>query len=92
MITAFLGIWWAWIAAAIVFALIEIFTPSFIFLGFALGALATGIIVGVGGGLATGTVMTIFGTLSLLAWVALRLAFRRQSTDAKVITRDINDH
>lgn len=92
MITAFLGIWWAWIAAAIVFGLIEIFTPSFIFLGFALGALITGLIVAITGGLATGTVLVIFGFLSLLAWIGLRFAFRRQSSDAKVFTRDINDN
>lgn len=91
MITAFLSIWWAWIAAAILFGLIEIFTPAFIFLGFAIGALATGLIVAVTGGLDTGVVLVAFGVLSLLGWVGLRFAFRRQSTGAKIITQDIND-
>lgn len=91
MITAFLGIWWAWMAAAIVFGLIEIFTPAFLFLGFAIGAFATGLIVAVTGGLATGTVLVVFGVLSILAWVGLRLAFKRQSTDAKIFVKDVND-
>jgi len=91
MITAFLGIWWAWIAAAIVFGLIEIFTPAFIFLGFAIGALITGLIVAATGGMQTGTVLVVFGILSLVAWVGLRFAFRRQSSAAKIITHDIND-
>ena len=49
MIDAFMGIWWLWIAVALIFGLIELFAPGFIFLGFTLGALATGLIVGLAG-------------------------------------------
>ncbi|MFK7745604.1 MAG: NfeD family protein [Roseobacter sp.] len=92
MMSALLSIWWLWIAAAIVLGLIEIFAPSFIFLGFALGALATGVLVGLGAVPSAAILIAIFAGVSLLAWVGLRTAFKRQSTPAKIITRDVNDN
>ncbi len=92
MIDAFMGIWWLWIAVALVFGLIELFAPGFIFLGFALGALATGFFVALAGAPSAPALLAIFGGVSLLAWIGLRVVFRRQSSDAKIITRDINDN
>ncbi len=91
MMTALLGIWWLWIAIAIVLGLIELVAPSFIFLGFSLGALATSAFVGLADVPSPPVLMAFFAVVSLLAWVGLRVAFRRQSSDAKIITHDIND-
>ena len=92
MIEALLNIWWLWIALALVFGLIELFAPAFIFLGFALGALATGIVVLVATPGSAAALLAIFALLSLIGWVGLRAAFRNQSTGAKVVTKDINDN
>lgn len=91
MIPALLSIWWFWVALALVLALIELLAPSFIFLGFALGALATAALVGMADGLSLPATLAGFSVVSLLAWIGLRLAFRRQSSDARIITHDIND-
>ena len=37
--------WWIWLAAALVLAILEVVLPGFIFLGFALGAAITGILL-----------------------------------------------
>ena len=92
MINALLSIWWLWVAIALVLGLIELIAPSFIFLGFALGALATSALVGLGYATSAPMLLAVFATVSLLAWIGLRFAFRRQSSDAKIITRDINDN
>ncbi|MGD9294981.1 MAG: hypothetical protein PVI41_08890 [Roseobacter sp.] len=91
MIDAFMKIWWLWIAVGLVFGLIELFAPGFIFLGFALGALATGVFVGIAGAPSAPALLAIFGGVSLLCWIGLRFVFRRQSSNARIITRDIND-
>ena len=46
------SVWWAWIVGALVLAILEIFAPGFLFLGFAVGAALTGILMAVGGPLA----------------------------------------
>lgn len=92
MIDAFLGIWWAWMAAALVFGLIEVLAPGFIFLGFALGALVMGVLVGLGYAPSAAVLLAVFGGVSLLSWIGLKIAFRRQSSGAKVITEDVNDN
>ena len=83
--------WWAWLTAALVLALIEILAPGFIFLGFALGALAMTGIVLVATGFSVSVALAIFAGLSLLGWIALRLIFRNQRSAARFIEHDIND-
>ena len=92
MIEAFLNIWWLWIAIALIFGLIELFAPTFIFLGFALGALATGLVVLFANPGSSAGLMAIFAVLSLLGWLVLRVAFKKQTTGARVVTDDINDN
>lgn len=91
MFEAILSIWWMWIAAALVFGLIEVLAPGFIFLGFALGALATGLFIGIGYAPSPSALLAVFGAVSLLAWVGLRYVFRHQSSGAKIIKKDVND-
>ncbi|WP_339766348.1 hypothetical protein [uncultured Pseudosulfitobacter sp.] len=86
------GIWWVWLAFAIALGVVEVLLPGFIFLGFALGALVMAGIVGlVVPTIGVAPAMALFAGLSLLAWIVLRLAFRRQSSGARRVLHDIND-
>lgn len=85
-------IWWVWVVAGVVLAVLEIMVPGFVFLGFAIGAGLTGALVGFG--LAPANVAAlalVFAVLSLIAWVILRRSvgvFRHQ---VKIWHKDIND-
>lgn len=84
--------WWLWIAAGVVLAALEMVLPSYIFLGFAAGALITGGLLWVGGPfVGLPTLMLIFALASLAAWVALRLSLGVRQGQVKTFDRDIND-
>ena len=89
---AYLSLWWMWICIALVVGLIELLAPGFIFLGFALGALVMAAVVYVVPGLSVPVMLALFAILSLLAWIVLRQLFKRQSSGARIVTHDINDH
>ena len=42
------NVWWVWIVAGFALGVLEILAPGYIFLGFAMGALLTGVLLGVG--------------------------------------------
>jgi membrane protein implicated in regulation of membrane protease activity len=88
----FLGVWWIWMALALLLGLAEVLLPGFIFLGFALGAVLMAALVLLFPGVGIAWLVAIFAVLSLLAWVGLRVAFKRQSSGARIVTRDINDN
>lgn len=89
---ALVGIWWIWLAAALVLALVEIMLPGFIFLGFALGALVMAVLVAVlPTAFSAPVAVAVFAGLSLAAWIALRLIFRNQRSGTRIIRHDIND-
>lgn len=90
--TAYLSLWWMWICIALVVGLIELLAPGFIFLGFALGALVMAAVVFVVPGLSVPLMLALFAILSLISWILLRQIFKRQSSGARIVTRDINDH
>ncbi len=87
-----LHIWWVWLSAALALALVELVVPAAVFLGFALGALAMTVVVGLGLITNTSALLAVFAALSLLAWIALRLVFKRQSSGARIVERDINEN
>ncbi len=87
-----LHIWWVWLSAALALALIELIAPTSIFLGFALGALAMAAIVAFTTVTNTSALLALFAGLSLLAWVVLKLAFKNQSSGARIVTGDINEN
>ncbi len=93
--TELLTNWWVWVALALFLGIVEIVAPSFFFLGFSLGALVLGLLFGFApellGGLSISAVIALFAGLSLVAWLALRFVFRRQSSGSKIFTKDIND-
>lgn len=86
--------WVFWMIAAVVLAILEVFAPSFIFLGFAIGAAVMGLILLVGGStLSLGVPMTflVFAIVSLISWIALRQLLGIHKGQVKVWDKDIND-
>lgn len=85
-------VWWAWIVLGVVLGVIEIVIPGYIFVGFAIGAGLTGVLVGLGISAGLPLLLLIFAILSLLAWLALRRLMGRREGQVKVWDRDINDN
>ncbi len=84
--------WWVWIAAALVLAIVEVLVPGFVFLGFAIGAAAMGLIlVMTGHTLSIPMILLIFAALSLAAWLILRRIFALPTGQVKTFDHDIND-
>ena len=87
-----MSLWWVWLSAALVLGVIEMLAPGFIFLGFALAALVLSALAGLEMMPASVPVtLALFAIMALVAWIALRLAFRRQSSGAEIFTDDVND-
>ncbi len=84
--------WWIWLAAALALGILEVALPGFIFLGFAIGAAVTGVLLMIPG-LVTGlhVLMLIFAVLSLIAWLVLRRLFALPHGQVKTFDRDINE-
>ena len=86
--------WVLWMIAAVALAILEVFAPNFIFLGFAIGAAVMGLILLVGGSaLSLSLPMTflVFAVVSLLSWIALRQLLGVRKGQVKVWEKDIND-
>jgi inner membrane protein len=89
--------WWVWGAAAIVLAIGEILLPSFVLLGFGIGAGLIALILLAGGPLAAmiaGTVPMLllsFAVMSLIAWLVLRRVVGVRHGQVKTFDSDIND-
>ena len=85
-------VWWVWLVAGFALGVLEILAPGFIFLGFAIGAVATGLLLAVGvlGG-SRPVLLVVFAALSLLAWFVLRKTMGVQKHQVKIWTKDIND-
>ncbi len=84
--------WWVWVVAGLALAALEVLAAGYVFLGLAVGAVATGALIGLGvlgGGLPLA--LLAFALASLAAWGALRLALGRPRGDVKVWEKDIND-
>lgn len=91
------GLWWVWLSGAVVLGLLEIAVPGYVFLGFALGAAATGLVLLVGGpvaGALAGSLPALalfFAVLSLASWLGLRRWLGIRKGQIKVFDRDINE-
>jgi membrane protein implicated in regulation of membrane protease activity len=87
-----LTIWWVWLAAALVLAILEVLAPGFIFLGFAIGAAVVGVaLLGPLQLLSVPMILLVFAALSLSAWLALRRVFALPKGQVKTFNHDIND-
>lgn len=86
------AVWWVWIVAGFGLGVLEVLIPGFIFLGFAIGAVVTGVLVGVGLAPANLAVLIlIFALVSLVAWFVLRKTMGVRQGQVKLWDRDIND-
>ena len=86
----FLGVWWVWLALALILGIAELLLPSFIFLGFAVGAAATGILLLTPLSLGLPMVLVVFAAMSLAGWLALRRFFKPSDDQTRIIREDIN--
>lgn len=98
MLTGWMATWWAWIAAGLVIGILEVLVPGwFLFVGFAIGAILTGIWMGIGlpgsawMAAGAGNALTVFAVLSLLAWLGMRRAVGVRGGQVRTINHDIND-
>jgi membrane protein implicated in regulation of membrane protease activity len=87
---------WAWLAAGLLLAILEIVVPGYIFLGFGLGAalVAGGLMVsGPEAGFAQSLPLLFltFAIASLVAWLGLRRVLGIRRGQVKVFDRDINE-
>ena len=88
--------WWIWAVAAILLAVGEVILPSFVLLGFAIGAAAIALILLVGGPLAiwlgasVPVLLLVFALVSLVSWLGLRRWLGVYRGQVKTFDRDIN--
>jgi membrane protein implicated in regulation of membrane protease activity len=84
--------WWVWMSGAVLLATLEVLAPGYIFLGFAMGAFALGLLLLLQiplGGIAT--TILVFAVLSLIAYLLMRRVFGLKTGSVKIWDRDIND-
>jgi membrane protein implicated in regulation of membrane protease activity len=84
--------WWVWVVAGFALGVLEVIVPGYIFLGFAIGAVLTGILIAAGilGSNITVTIL-LFALSSLAAWYALRALLGRHDGQVKIWHKDVND-
>ena len=89
------SVWWVWIVAALILAIIEIFVPAFVFLGLALGAVVVGVALGFGAlgvvGASPSVLVFLFAAVSLGAVIGLRKVLGVRRGQVKTWDTDIND-
>jgi inner membrane protein len=83
--------WWAWVVLGFALGVLEVLVPGYIFLGFAIGAVVAGIVVGIGPAVSLPLLVLIFAVASLVAWLVLRRVMGVRVNQAKIWDRDIND-
>ena len=92
MLTTLIGTWWAWVILGFALGVLEVLAPGFIFLGFAVGAVVTGILVGFGIPAGPAALILIFAVVSVAAWLVLRRVVGVREGQVKVWDRDINEN
>jgi inner membrane protein len=92
MLPDLLGTWWAWVVFGFALGVLEVLAPGYIFLGFAVGAVVTGAVVGLGLAPASlPALLVIFSVASLISWLALRRLMGVRKGQVKIWDHDIND-
>lgn len=92
MFESLMGTWWAWVILGFALGVLEVIVPGFIFLGFAIGAVVTGVLVGIGIPAGPMALVLIFAVVSVVAWLVLRRVVGVRDGQVKVWDRDINDN
>ena len=84
--------WWIWIVGGIILAVLEVIAPGYILLGFAIGAIATGILLALGVlGSSLPILILVAAVISLVTWFAMRRLFGIRRGQIKIWDRDINE-
>lgn len=85
------GAWWIWMVAGFGLAIFEVMVPGYIFAGFAVAAVVTGALIGLGLlGTELPTTLVVFAVLSVASWALLRRIFSRNLSEVIRWDRDIN--
>jgi len=84
--------WWVWVVCGFALGIVEILVPGFIFVGFAIGAVLTGALIGLGLEAGLPVLLLVFAVLSLVAWLLTRRFVGRWRGQVKIWDRDINDN
>ncbi|HEY9039139.1 MAG TPA: hypothetical protein VIN05_09400 [Roseovarius sp.] len=86
------ALWWVWMAAALLLAMVEIVLPGFLFLGFAIGAALVGLLL-IAAPLLLGLplLLVLFAALSLIAWAVLRRVFSFRHGQVRRVHDDVNE-
>lgn len=84
------SLWWAWLCLALILGIAEVLIPGFIFLGFAIGAVAVAVLLAFGLAVSLPALLLIFAALSLVTWLALRRYFALPKGQVKTFKDDIN--
>ena len=90
-------LWWVWIGGGLLIAVLELLLPGYIFIGFATGAILTGIALGLelpGSGwigASPGNALLTFALLSVVTWLVLRRLVGVRRGQVRIWTRDINE-
>lgn len=93
--TALWQLWWVWVVAGILIGILEMLLPTgYILLGFAGGAVLTGVLIALGFAPAGVPMLVLsYAVLSALAWLIIRAVFGRPTGEArKTFKHDINDN
>lgn len=89
--------WWVWVAGGLALGILELFAPGYLFVGFAVGGVVTGAVIGLGlpgaASLAASPALalTVFGLVSLAVWLGLRRLVGVRNGQVRRIEHDIND-
>ncbi|RYG02281.1 MAG: hypothetical protein EON94_06180 [Caulobacteraceae bacterium] len=92
MLDTLIGTWWAWVILGFALGVLEVLAPGFIFLGFAIGAVVTGALVGFGLPAGLPALILVFAVVSVVAWLVLRKTMGVREGQVKIWDRDINDN
>ncbi|MBJ2153908.1 hypothetical protein M3484_13910 [Pseudomonas sp. GX19020] len=84
--------WWSWIVLGLALGMVEVIVPGYIFVGFAVGAALTGLVVLVGIPAGLPMLLAIFAVLSLISWLVIRRLLGTRDGQVKIWDRDINDN
>ena len=84
--------WWVWGVAAVALAVGEVLLPSYVLLGFGIGAGFVGLLLLVGVPITSLPILLlIFAVASLVAWLGLRRWLGVLQGQVKTFNHDIND-
>lgn len=83
--------WWVWGVAAVALAVGEVLLPSYVLLGFGIGAGLVALLLLVGIPMSLPVVAMVFAVASLIAWLGLRRWLGVFHGQVKTFDHDIND-